>query len=178
MKQLIILITLLLTSISANAADIFENRISAREAVSVSPNFENAVCKFSQERLMKTNNITLHSNGNFKFIKDQGVIFETTHPIQSTASYTSTNSKNAASVINAVSDKNFAYLEKNFDIYYTEASTNNWILALKPKANGQLKNELNFVQIFGTTKDETGTITTLIFDTKTTKTTINFKDCK
>ena len=126
---------------------------------------------------MKSNNILLNSGGNFKFDKSKGVVFETTYPINSTAVYTTSNNQNVASVIKAVSDKNFAYLEKNFDIFYTELSLNNWILALKPKVNGQLKNELNSIQIYGITIGEKGTIQKLIFDSKTTKTTIVFKEC-
>lgn len=177
MKKFLVLAILFITAISTNAINIFERQITPREAVALSPDFENAICKFSQEKYMKQNNITLNSGGDFKFIKEQGVIFETSYPIQSTSSYTSTNSKNVASVIKAVSNKNFAYLEKNFDIYHTETSLNSWIIALKPKSTGQLKNEINSIQIYGLTYNDKGTITKLIFDTKTTKTTLQFKDC-
>lgn len=178
MKKFGLFLTILwvMCSAAAIANSVFTNQISAQQASKTVPAFENASCQFSQEKLMKTSAVSLKSSGNFKFIKDKGVIFETTYPIQSTSSYTSGQNRIVNSVIKSISDRNYSYLEKNFDIFY-QAQAQGWILALKPKSASELKNEIMSIQIFGVTKNSFGQINKIIIDTQSIKTTITFTNC-
>lgn len=181
MKRIILFIfTIILTSFTqiAFAEEIFNHSISAVKAASIMPAFENASCKFEQTKFLKASSTALKSGGNFNFIKDKGVIFETTYPIQSTTSYTSEQNKRISSIIKSIINKNYTYLEKNFDLYYQPGSETTWILALKPKTTGQLKGELCSIIIYGMTNNQVGTITKMIIDTSNTKTTISFRSCR
>ena len=178
MKKSVLLIFCIVSLCTCAFADsVFSHKISAENAAKKAPVFESACCKFSQQRQMKSTNTILKSGGNFKFIKDKGVVFETTYPIQSTASYTSGQNKIVNRVIKAITNKYYSYLEKNFDIYNMESSTG-WVLALKPRADGQLQGEMKSIQIFGTTTNGKGLINKIIIDTTSIKTTQIFTDCK
>ena len=167
----------LLSCVEAGAHDVFSYKVTADSAAKNAPVFESTSCKFSQEKLMKSSNVTLKSGGNFKFIKDKGVIFETTYPIQSTASYTSGQNKVVNKVIKSITNNDYSYLEKNFDLYHMNTKTG-WILALTPKAEGQLQGEMKNIQIFGSTTNVKGRINKIIIDATSIKTTQTFTDCK
>ncbi len=171
-----IFIFLLITGLKSFAENIFENKIDAKTASQKIPQFESTSCKFSQEKYMKTAQAHIKSSGNFKFLKDRGVIFETLYPIQSTATYTKGQNKIVNSIIRAISSKNYSYLEKNFDTYYK--STNNiWFLALKPKSANEMNGEILSIIIKGTKNNNRGTISQIIIDAKGTKTTLSFTNC-
>ena len=177
-KCAILVIAILVLGVCCGAADVFSSKISAQKAASLMPDFQNEMCKFEQNKYLKTSEASLKSGGDFKFIKDKGVIFETTYPIKSTTSYTSGQNKRISAIIKSITNKNYAYLEKNFDIYYTKSGDSGWILALKPTTAGQLKGELGSIIIYGLTTGHTGRISKMIIDTTNTKTTINFTNCK
>lgn len=179
MKKIIILTAaIFMLAVCVNAEDIFSSKVTAQKAASLMPDFQNEVCRFNQTKYLKVSETSLKSGGDFKFIKDKGVIFETTYPIKSTTTYTSSQNKRVSSIIKSVINRNYTYLEKNFEIYYRKAGAQNWILALKPLSTGQLKGELGSIIIYGTTAQKTGRITKMIIDTTNTKTTINFTECK
>lgn len=171
-----IFIFLLITGLKSFAENIFEHKTDAKTASQKIPQFESTSCKFSQEKYMKTAQAHIKSSGNFKFLKDRGVIFETLYPIQSTATYTKGQNKIVNSIIRAISSKNYSYLEKNFDIYY-KGTKDLWILALKPKASNEMNSEILSIQIKGTSYNNKGTISQIIIDAKGTKTTLSFTNC-
>ena len=187
MKKFLItvFIFLLITGLKSFAENIFEHKTDAKTASQKIPLFESTSCKFSQEKYMKTAQAHIKSGGNFKFLKDRGVIFETLYPIQSTSTYTKgqnkivyTKGQNKIvnSIIRAISSKNYSYLEKNFDIYY-KGTKDLWILALKPKASNEMNSEILSIQIKGTSYNNKGTISQIIIDAKGTKTTLSFTNC-
>ncbi|MBS4759373.1 MAG: hypothetical protein KHX03_01590 [Clostridium sp.] len=160
------------------AMEIFKHPETAASIASKMPEFNNAECKFEQNKYMKTSNVNLDSGGNFKFIKEQGVIFETTRPIHSTSQYTTSQNKNINAVIKAIAAKNYTYLDKNFNLYYQKHNQNGWLLALAPKQNGQLRGEIGYILVYGSSSNLNGKISKMIIDTKNTKTTINFIECR
>ena len=111
-------------------------------------------------------------------IKDKGVIFKTTYPIRSDAYYTSDSNKNAASIIKSVANKNYAYLDKNFDLFYLSENNESWILALKPKKGTKIEDDLISIQIFGKNLQNTGSISKMVIDTKNIKNEIKFDGCR
>ena len=53
-------------------------------------------------------------------------------------------------VIVAISNKNYAYLDKNFDLYYKHEN-NSWIVGLKPKKSSVAASQLHDIIIKGKT---------------------------
>ena len=178
MKKFILVLTVLLglSGVSAQAEAVFSHPIDAATAAKNVPAFESTSCSFTQQKFMKTSTATIQSGGNFKFLKDKGVIFETTYPIHSTASYIGGQNKIVNAVIKSISSKNYTYLEKNFDIFYV-TNAQNWVLALKPKAQSELKGEMENIMIFGSTINSKGLINKIIIDTQSIKTTLQFTKC-
>ncbi len=166
-------------SLPSFASDLFSNKTSAKYVIENAPSFENAICTFSQNKFMKKSEISLISGGDFEFMKDKGVIFKTTYPIQSDSYYTSDSNKNAASIIKSVANKDYSFLEKNFDIYYLkEENSTNWTLGFKPKKGSKIEDNLLSIQIFGNTKDDKGIISKMIIDTDNVKNEMNFSGCR
>ena len=161
----------------ASAADVFNHPAAAQTAAAQMPEFESTKCKFKQNKYMTASKINLVSGGNFQFVKDEGVSFETTYPIHSETSYTTSNNKNINAIVKAIINKNFSYIEKNFEIYYMKTGTLNWILALKPKVNSPLIRDMKYLIITGETKNTRGIITKIVISTENNTTTISFTQC-
>ena len=165
-----------LVTLRADADSIFNHKITAKEAAKNLPEFSDTSCKFSQDKIIKSSAsecVTLKSKGNFKFEKDKGVTFETTYPVKSVTSYTSSQNKHVSSIVKALANKNYTYLEKNFDIYFLQTQDKHWELALKPKKDSKAAAALKVINIHGKSK-----IDKMIIDTQNSKTTINYTDCK
>ena len=161
---------------SATADNILNHKISAKEVAKKLPEFKNTTCKFTQDKTIKSSSaesVTLKSKGNFKFEKDKGVTFETTYPVKSVTSYTSAQNRHISSIVKALANKNYTYLEKNFEIYYLQIPDKNWELALKPQKDSKASSALKIISIKGKTK-----IDSMIIDTQNSKTTIRYTDCK
>lgn len=179
MKKNILLLALLLFAIYKNAyaSDIFNHPISAEDASKKMPVFENKTCKFTQNKYLTSSKINLTSGGNFQFIKDKGVNFETTYPIQAKNSYTTADNKQINSIVKAVVNKNFSYIEKNFDLYYMPLNSSQWIFALKPKSKSPLNKSLKSLCITGENINNSGIITKMTISTENNTTTISFTQC-
>lgn len=160
----------------ANAQDsIFNHKITPQQAAKFLPAFNSTSCKFSQTKILVnkgSTNVTLKSGGDFQFIKDKGVIFETKYPIESVSSYTSSQNKYVSSIINAISNKNYTFLEKNFDLYYIKPSEQ-WELVLVPKPASSAAQHLKMIYLKGNKH-----ISFLAIETVNSKTSINFSGCK
>lgn len=139
----------------------------------VMPQFENVSCKFTQTKTIPNSISQIKSGGNFKFIKDKGVIFETNFPVQMTTAYTSEENKRISSIISAFNQKNYSYLNKNFNIFY-EKNSSVWTLALKPKPESKINSHIGSIVINGEKYINTLDINTI----KTGSTKINFTDCR
>ena len=178
MKKMLILFFIFLGTCAVYAEGIFSHKTTAQKVVSVMPEFESKSCKFSQSKIMTSSSAALKSSGNFKFIKNQGVIFETTYPIHSESSYTASQNKKINNIVKSVVNKNYSYLEKNFDIYYMNTGAGKWMLALRPLQNSPAKEGMKSIQITGETKSKQGIITKMLIETPNASTTINFTDCR
>ncbi len=128
------------------SVDIFNRPSTSKEISNNMPELKNASCKFTQEKHLDS--AVLKSGGNFKFVKDKGAIFETLYPIKSTVSYTSAKNKQINEIMKAVSNKNFAYLDKNFNLYFTKEN-DFWTIGLKPKKDSAVSSQLHDIIIKG-----------------------------
>lgn len=135
--------------------NVFTHPSTAKNIAQYVPVLKDASCKFTQERNLPAYNTIIKSGGNFKFIKDKGVIFDTEYPIKSTVSYTSGQNKHVNDIILAISNKNYSYLDKNFNMYFVQEN-GLWTIGLKPKNNslGQMqsliisgKTDINHIKI-------------------------------
>ncbi len=120
---------------------------TAREVAEKLPQLNSVTCKFTQEKTIR--NKTLKSGGNFKFIKDKGVIFETLYPVKSTSTYTSDSNKQISGIITGIANKDYSYINKNFNLFYISSAAN-WTLALKPKEKSPAFGQLESITINGT----------------------------
>ena len=84
-KGIIIFILTVFCVSNVYASTVYDYPASADSVAKNLPELNSTSCKFSQEKSFK--NTTLKSGGNFQFIKDKGVIFETLYPVKSTTSY-------------------------------------------------------------------------------------------
>ncbi len=150
MRKFLILIFLIFAGLNLCFAsdDIFGYPSTSRQISKLMPKLKDASCKFEQEKYIGT--AVLKSGGNFKFIKDKGAVFETLYPIKSTVSYTSSQNKQMNDIMVAISNKNFSYLDKNFDLYY-KGENDKWIVGLKPKKGSVAASQLNDIVIKGRT---------------------------
>lgn len=154
--------------------EVMKHKVSAKQAASSLPGFNNASCKFQQQKTVKnaSSSVTLKSGGNFEFVKSNGVVFETTYPVHSVSSYTSSQNKQVSSIIKAISEKNYTYLEKNFDIYYLKKSLG-WELAFTPKAGSKTASQMKKIYIKGVKH-----IDYMDIETMNSKTSIQFTECR
>lgn len=172
----ILVFMFVLTSVSVYADSVFNHKVSAKYVAENLPAFSDSSCKFTQEKSMRNNStgeIKLKSGGNFKFEKDKGVTFETLYPVKSVSSYTSAQNKQVSSIIKAIANKNYTYLERNFDIYFQKNNTKDWELALKPKKDNKASAQLKSITI-----KAQRVIEYMVIDTLNSKTSIHYTDCK
>ncbi len=130
------------------AEGIFNYPSNAKEISSKMPKLRDVSCKFTQEKHIGS--AILKSGGNFKFVRGKGAIFETLYPIKSTVSYNSSQNKQMNDVIVAISNKNYSYLDRNFDLYYVREN-NYWTVGLKPKHGSAVSSQLNYIIVKGET---------------------------
>ncbi len=144
-KYLALFILIFFAQISY-AEGTFDSPTTAREVAEKLPQLNSVTCKFTQEKTIR--NKTLKSGGNFKFIKDKGVIFETLYPVKSTSTYTSDSNKQISGIITGIANKDYSYINKNFNLYYT-SNDQEWTLVLKPKEKSPAYGQLESILISG-----------------------------
>ena len=140
-----ILLILLVLSISINTASAFGSKKNAKEIAEQIPELKNVSCTFTQKKTR--DDLELNSGGNFQFIENKGVIFETMYTIHMITGYESPRTKHINDIILAVAKKDYSYLDKNFDLNFTKLD-DKWQLVLNPKRD-VIKKHLNSVTIDG-----------------------------
>lgn len=145
-KILSVLLILLIFSGTAFADTVFNHLSTAENVSKYIPELKSINCKFTQEKTLQ--NKTLKSGGNFYFVKNEGIRFETLYPVKTTTDYTAAQNKKINSIIKAIANKNYAYIKKNFIIYFINEK-DSWTLALKPKPKTQAYGQLQSVIITG-----------------------------
>lgn len=174
-KYLILFLSFIMTASFVNAQNVLNYKIGAKQAAASLPEFADASCKFTQEKTIKNTSsapVILKSGGDFKFVKSKGVIFETTYPVHTVSSYTSSQNKQVSAIIKAISEKNYSYLEKNFDIFYLKTPAD-WEIALKPKKDSKTASQMKMIYIKGKTH-----ISKMNIETVNSKTSIQFTECR
>lgn len=148
MRKFLLLLIVIISGINLCIAsdDIFSHPNTSRYIARQMPELKDVSCKFTQEKYIGST--VLKSGGNFQFIKKKGAIFETLYPIKSTVSYTSSQNKQMNDVIVAISNKNYSYLDKNFDLYYKRENAD-WTVGLKPKKGSVAASQLHDIIIKG-----------------------------
>ena len=130
-------------------ANVFDHPKNIKE-ISI-PQLNDINCKFKQEKIIKTSNLTLESSGNFSFQRNKGIIFYTTYPIKSTNSYTTKEYRQINNIISAISNKSYIKLERDFKFFFEQTATN-WTLGLMPKKDSSMYNYIKSIEICGNQK--------------------------
>ena len=86
-------------------ADVYDYPVSLRNIADQIPEMQSIKCKFKQEKTMPNISKPLISSGDFEFVKNKGVYFNTTYPIKSSVDYTNKNYKQVNDIVNAISAK-------------------------------------------------------------------------
>ncbi len=165
---LILIICLFSICTTVYAQNVFDNKTTASDIINYLPRFGSVNCKFYQTKNI-SNVSQVKSSGNFKFIENKGVIFETTYPVKAVTSYTNEQNKRANEIILSISKGNYKFLDNNFDIYFLK--NQNWTLALKPKQSNNASKQLNNIIIKGNQKY----IEQITFNTRNGQTDIHFE---
>ena len=165
---ILVLLICLFTTSKIYSQNVFENKTNAVTIINNIPRFKSTTCKFTQ--IKKMPNISpIKSSGNFQFIENKGVIFETIYPVKSVTSYTNEQNKRINDIILSISKGNYKFLDNNFDIYFLNNEI--WTMALKPKLNNNVSKQLNNIIIKGNQKY----IEQITFNTKNSQTEISFE---
>ena len=150
-NSFVITLFIMLFFVNPIFANVYDKPVNISTFIDELPKMSSITCEFKQEKHLKNISKPIISGGNFKFIKDKGVYFETLYPIKSTVSYTDKDYKQINNIIVAISNKKYSKLEKEFAFYFLKEK-NTWTLGLKPKANTQTSNYINHITITGTNK--------------------------
>jgi len=146
MKKLLILFTGFIIAAGVCYADVFSH--PARVEDITVPQFNIVSCKFTQEKTIPNSAQSIKSGGNFRFVKDKGVVFDTTYPVKMTTSYTSDDNRRISGIISAINKKDYSYLNKNFSIFY-EKRGSIWTIALRPKPDSKINAHIASILIEG-----------------------------
>ena len=123
-------------------------KISSEELMKSLPRIDSVECKFKQEKVIKNLQKPLLSEGNFRFVKGEGVYFETLYPVKSTVSYTNKEYKQINDIILAVSNRKYSKIDREFDFFLSKDG-DVWSLELKPKTGSRSDKYLDSINIEG-----------------------------
>lgn len=167
-KFLILIFAIFLINLPA-CADVFNHPQKLSVIIPQMPELNSINCKFKQEKTIPNSTANIKSSGDFRFIKNKGVVFNTTYPLHSITSYNTTEYRQVNEIVNAISNKSYSKIERVFNFYFTN-NKDEWQLGLIPKKNQQAAKYLASVEIHGKSY-----ITQMIIKTtNSTKTTIWF----
>ena len=141
------LFLIFLLSVTTVFASVFDYPANIFSVIDNLPELNNINCTFKQEKQLRNIEKPIISEGNFQYIKNEGIIFETLKPIKSTVSYTNKNYKQINDIVLAISKKKYSKLEKEFDVFFHK--NNSWELGLKPKKSSSAEEYLNSITIKG-----------------------------
>ena len=156
MNKIFITILIAFSLLAAGAENISEKPSDIKSFINKLPAFKTLKCKFKQEKYLKNIEKPIYSSGDFKFVQNVGVYFDTTYPIKNHFEYTNKDYRQINDIILAISNKKYSKIEKEFDFYFSEEKEN-WDLKLIPKKNTKTNNFLNLIEIKG--KDQIDKIT-------------------
>lgn len=172
MNRFIIILLFILAGSYTFAKDAIYQHPTDISKVSM-PQYTNVSCKFTQTKSIPNSKAFIKSGGNFHFDINKGVIFDTLYPVKTTTAYTTEQSKRVSDIITAISQKDYSYINKNFNVYYIKTPTS-WQTALQTKKESKIHNVISSIIIQGNNYIETLEINTL----KSGNTKINFTECK
>lgn len=148
-NKFLIALFFVISLITTVNASVYDNPATISSFINELPNLNNNIdCKFKQEKHIANVARPIVSGGNFKFVKDKGVYFETTYPVKTNVSYTNKDYKQINDIILAISSRKYSKLEKEFNFFYKK-DKENWILALKPKEDSQIIDYISSITICG-----------------------------
>ena len=141
-------LTIFLTFPQIANANLFEKPAKIEEFITLLPEMKSVSCKFEQTKYLNNVEKPIISSGNFKFIENEGVYFETLKPIKTTISYTNKDYKQINDIVLAISQKRYSKLNKDFN-YFFNKNENSWELGLKPKPESPANNYIISISIIG-----------------------------
>lgn len=142
--KIILLICLLMSPVMA--ASVFDSPSNAKYVMANIPQFRNISCSFSQSKTISGSSTVLKSGGDFSFYKTKGIVFYTKYPVKMTTTYSFGQNVKVNKIINEVINKNYTFLDKNFNLFFKKS--NMWELGLVPK-NIEMKKYINNIYISG-----------------------------
>lgn len=129
-------------------ANLYDRPAKIEDFIEILPEAKTVFCKFEQTKYLKNIERPIVSGGNFRFVENEGVYFETIYPIKATASYTNREYKQINDIILAISHKKYSKLNKDFD-YFFDNNNQSWQLGLKPKEDCPASNYIVSVTVEG-----------------------------
>lgn len=147
-KTLLLLFLAFFVCVSIVNANVYNNQISFGDVVSKLPDFLDVSCKYTQDKYIQSSGLTLSSGGNFYFKKSEGIFFETLYPIRSVKSYNNNSNRQISRIVEAISNKNYSFIDKNFKVYF-ENKANIWTFVLAPKNNTSAFEVLDYIKVSG-----------------------------
>ena len=143
-KTLILLIFLS----SLAFANLYNKQAALNDISSKLPKMSSIKCKFKQEKYLKNIQNPIISGGDFEYIQNKGVYFYTKYPVESTTNFTNEKYKQINDIVNAISNKKYSKLDREFNFYYA-GDISNWSLGLKPKQSSDAFKFINSITIEG-----------------------------
>ena len=148
MKKLGLLTVFILFFICPAFADVFDYPAKPDVISSQIPKMESIKCRFRQTKYIHNISKPLVSGGDFEFVENKGVYFNTVYPVKSKVNYTNKNYKEVNDIIKAISSKKYSVLEKDFNFYF-ESKNQDWCLGMTPKKNSDAINFISCITIEG-----------------------------
>lgn len=148
MKKSGLLLGFMLLIINFAAADVYNSPSTLENISKQIPKVGSIKCGFKQEKFLKNIEKPIVSKGDFEFIENKGVYFNTTYPVKSKTDYTNKNYKQINDIVNAISAKKYGKLEKEFEFYFS-GSKESWVLGMKPKKNSDAYAYISSITIDG-----------------------------
>ena len=145
MKKFLLIFGLLFSCVFAN---LYSESVQTSDFIEKIPKINDINCSFKQEKYLQGAIAPITSEGNFQFIKGEGVYFETLKPFHQIISYSDKNYRQINDLITAISNKNYDSLENLFNFFF-EQNDLNWTLALEPKENTSSYDVIENIEISG-----------------------------
>lgn len=148
MRKFSILFLLILFLANPVFANVYDYPANIKNIAGQIPKMKSIKCKFKQEKYLQNISKPIVSSGDFEFVENKGVYFNTLYPVKSTVNYTNSNYKQINDIINAISAKRYSKLEKEFNFYF-EGNYHNWILGMKPRKSSKAYKYISSITLYG-----------------------------
>lgn len=148
MKKLLAAIFIIFIASCQVWANVYDYPLSLEYISERLPKLESIRCTFKQEKYLNNIQKPIVSGGDFEFIKDDGVYFNTKYPVQTKTNYTNKNYQQINAIIKAISSKRYSKIEKEFQFYY-EGNLSDWTFGLRPQKTSASFDYISTITVSG-----------------------------